>query len=123
MCARRSTQTRQLRRSSWAIRWGAALSQNSFLGPLFCCDRAEHFLAVQSPSSLNSPPHCRSGLVATHLVLQDQSSWEAGGLVLSSAALDIEWNPILRIQARASTVNETAGCARSVRVALSLTLR
>ncbi|CAK0782822.1 hypothetical protein CVIRNUC_006017 [Coccomyxa viridis] len=37
------------------------------------------------------------GLVATHLVLRDQDSW--AGLILCSAAIDAEWNLVLRLQA------------------------
>lgn len=53
-----------------------------------------------TPSFPDSPCCFPSGLVATHLVLKDQPSWESGGLILHSAAIDVEWNPILRIQAR-----------------------
>ena len=34
------------------------------------------------------------GLVATHLVLRGQDSW--AGLILCSAAIDAEWNLVLR---------------------------
>ncbi len=34
------------------------------------------------------------GLIATHLVLRDQSAW--AGLILCSAAIDVEWNLVLR---------------------------
>ena len=34
------------------------------------------------------------GLVATHLVLRDQDFW--AGLILCSAAIDAEWNLVLR---------------------------
>ncbi|CAL8470596.1 g10138 [Coccomyxa elongata] len=37
------------------------------------------------------------GLIATHLVLRDQSAW--AGLILCSAAIDVEWNLVLRLQA------------------------
>jgi len=38
------------------------------------------------------------GLVATHLSLRAQDRW--AGLLLHSPALDVEWTPILRIQAK-----------------------
>lgn len=34
------------------------------------------------------------GLIATHLVLRDQAAW--AGLILCSAAIDVEWNLVLR---------------------------
>lgn len=34
------------------------------------------------------------GLIATHLVLRDQSAW--AGLILCSAAIDVEWTFVLR---------------------------
>ncbi|KAK9826121.1 hypothetical protein WJX81_005243 [Elliptochloris bilobata] len=37
------------------------------------------------------------GLLATHLVLRDQTAW--AGLILCSAAIDIEWSLVTRIQA------------------------
>ncbi|KAK9829537.1 hypothetical protein WJX72_006371 [[Myrmecia] bisecta] len=37
------------------------------------------------------------GLIATHTVLRDQSAWS--GLILSAAAIDVEWTPVLRMQA------------------------
>lgn len=37
------------------------------------------------------------GLIATHLVLRDQSAW--AGLILCSAAIDVEWTFILRCAA------------------------
>ena len=36
--------------------------------------------------------------MSTHVVLRDQVPWQQGGLVLLSAALDVEWNLLLRIQ-------------------------
>ncbi|CAL5220245.1 g2225 [Coccomyxa viridis] len=37
------------------------------------------------------------GLIATHLVLRDQDGW--AGLILCSAAIDVEWTFVLRLQA------------------------
>lgn len=34
------------------------------------------------------------GLIATHLVLRDQDAW--AGLILCSAAIDVEWTFVLR---------------------------
>ena len=34
------------------------------------------------------------GLIATHLVLRDQDGW--AGLILCSAAIDVEWTFVLR---------------------------
>ena len=39
------------------------------------------------------------GLIATYVVLADQSKWAKGGLVLMSAAMDVEWTFVLRVQA------------------------
>jgi len=40
------------------------------------------------------------GLLATHLVLRDQAAW--AGLILCSAAIDLEWNLVTRRAARHS---------------------
>ncbi len=34
------------------------------------------------------------GLVATHLALRDRAAW--AGLILCSAAIDVEWNLVMR---------------------------
>ena len=47
------------------------------------------------------------GLIAVNLAIQRQKDF-AGGLVLSSAGLDIEWTPLLRCQAVVG--NCIAGC-------------
>ena len=39
------------------------------------------------------------GLIATYVVLADQAKWAKGGLVLMSAAMDVEWTFVLRVQA------------------------
>uniref|UniRef100_A0A7S0WRQ0 Serine aminopeptidase S33 domain-containing protein n=1 Tax=Chlamydomonas leiostraca TaxID=1034604 RepID=A0A7S0WRQ0_9CHLO len=44
--------------------------------------------------------HSMGGLVAAHAVLRQPGQW--AGLVLHSAALDVEWTPVLRAQAPVS---------------------
>lgn len=39
------------------------------------------------------------GLIASYVVLADQAKWAKGGLVLMSAAMDVEWTFVLRVQA------------------------
>ena len=39
------------------------------------------------------------GLIAVHVVLRDQSKFRNGGLILTSAALDVEWTLTLKMQA------------------------
>ena len=59
--------------------------------------------AIQSPSSASGRVpmfiggHSLGGLVAAITCLRDQSRWN--GLLLSDPALDVEWTPMLRIQA------------------------
>lgn len=36
------------------------------------------------------------GLIAAHLVLRDQAAW--AGLILCSAAIDVEWNLTMRCE-------------------------
>ncbi len=37
--------------------------------------------------------------MSTHVVLREQTRWSRGGLVLMSAAMDVEWNAVLHVQA------------------------
>ncbi len=56
------------------------------------------------------------GLLATHLVLRDQAAWD--GLILCSAAIDLEWNLVTRFAAlcrKACMLQRAAGC-RSTRI-------
>ncbi len=64
------------------------------------CDAAAASPAVTSASP--PPPffiggHSLGGLVAALTCLKDQSKWK--GLIFSAPAIDVEWTPILKIQA------------------------
>lgn len=46
--------------------------------------------------------HSMGGLVASHVLLKEQDIWS--GLILTSAAIDVHWNPILRFQAAVGNI-------------------
>lgn len=50
------------------------------------------------------------GLIATHLVLRDQSAW--AGLILCSAAIDVEWNLVLRSSIPTCHQEDPVVCSR-----------
>ena len=80
------------------VRWVAALLRS--MSPAAAqVDDSEAF-AVATRARYDPRLPCFSagqsmgGLVATHLVLRGQAAW--AGLILCSAAIDVEWNLVMR---------------------------
>ncbi len=60
--------------------------------------RARLRVALRSPA-LTRLHASRSGLVSAYTALREPARWARGGLVLMSAAADVEWNAVLHVQA------------------------
>ena len=82
---------------------------------VYAGDVRARFAGATSPPAF-AAGQSMGGLLATHLVLRDQAAWD--GLILCSAAIDLEWNLVTRFAAlcrKACMLQRPAGC-RSTRI-------
>ncbi len=83
--------------------YGAAPPPAFLMGQSLGCARATRAARSAQRSTMpDTPPRPappRSGLVAAYTALRAPARWARGGLVLMSAAMDVEWNIVLHVQA------------------------